>query len=96
MFVDVVLLAATRSADVAEEEEDPPAGRALSMDSVPATTRYTVPAALATRSAVVFKVSQVLHTHTRFIYYKMSRFMERMFRLVEYGNGIRAIRLYSL
>lgn len=34
MFVDVVLVADTRAADA-----DPPAGSALSMDSVPATTR---------------------------------------------------------
>lgn len=50
VVVIVLLAAATRAADAA-----PPAGgRALSMDSVPATTRYTVPAALATRSAVFF------------------------------------------
>lgn len=55
MFVDVKLSGAIwRAAD-----GDDPAGMALSMDSVPATTRYTVPAARATRSAVLFIVSLV-------------------------------------
>lgn len=49
MFVVVVLVANSRAAD--GDAEDPVA---LSIDSVPATTRYTVPAARATRSAVFF------------------------------------------
>lgn len=54
VFVDVVVVFADRRA--ADGEDPAPTGRALSMDSVPATTRYTVPAALATRSAVFFNL----------------------------------------
>lgn len=61
MFVDVVVvLSADRRA---ADGEDPAAGRALSMDSVPATTRYTVPAALATRSAVFLTPQRIHYTH---------------------------------
>lgn len=59
--------------DADVEAGDPAAGRALSMDSVPATTRYTVPAALATRSAVFFNVAHgqlvVFYTWTHRLFY---------------------------
>lgn len=62
VFVDVVVV--VLSADRrAADGEDPAAGRALSMDSVPATTRYTVPAALATRSAVFLTPQRSHYTY---------------------------------